>query len=209
MSIKKYAFEIRFLQMFFFPPWSMYKIVSDRKVKQKKNTGIFLMIWVILQWLLFLTIGTNLIMGFIYSNLAIAIFFLLNIYVGLDMNEISEGEKKLLHSMPLKFTVTVTTLLIMYSIPNMLSKIYSHANIGFLSNTISWSSFHIVSAAVLVISWLIFMFVDKYEIFALFPKTEFKERLYQFLPITSERLALIYFMYIFLFICFFIYGYIL
>ncbi len=191
--------------MFFFPPWSMYNLVTTGDVRKKKNAGIFLIMWVTLQWFLFIFLGSNILMSFFYSNLSIALFFLVNLYIYLDMNEFSEEEKKLLNMMPLKILVTITAFVIMYTIPNILSKIYSHPK---FINTVTWTSLHIVLSVILVISWFVFMFIDKYEVFLLFPKTEFKEGLYRLMPLTVERLASIYFIYIFLITLFLLYGYI-
>ena len=209
MDKMKYTFEIRFLQMLLLPPWSMYRIISIPKVRQRKEAGIFLIIWITLQWVSFVTAGTNKIVSFICANAAITMFFLVDLYVGLDMEEFSESEKEILHSTPLKLLVTATSFFIMYSIPNMISRIYLHANIPIFSNTITWTSLHIVLNVILAISWFAFMVLDKYEIFALFPKTEFKDGLYRLIPLTSDKIAAIYFLYIFLLGTFFIYQYIL
>ena len=150
MGGKHYTYEIRFIQMLFFPPWSLYKLATSEKVKQRGKVGIFLLFWGTLQWLLFITSGSNIIMNFIWSNIAICIFFIFNLYVSLDTSKFSDYEKRQLHSMPLKLLVTFTCFFIMYSaFFHSTSRIfYSPLTL----NKITWSSLHIIMNLILVFS---------------------------------------------------------
>jgi len=75
-------------RLFLFPPWYVYQIISDQRVKsQPRFHEIYFILWILIQWSLILIDETNLLIGFIKANLAIVGFLIANIYLQLDVNK--------------------------------------------------------------------------------------------------------------------------
>ena len=203
MTKEKHLFEIRSLQLFIFPPWSIYKLISDKKVVGHKMSRIFLLFWVIIQWSLLIAAGTNKVLALFSSNLSIAMFFLINFYFGLDMHEFSEDDRKSLSSLPLRLLVTIAAFVMMYSIQRVVSETAANMHI---SHVVHFTQLHKMIGVILLVAWFIFSLIDRYELLAMFPKTEYKDGVYRLIPLTPEKIALFYIMYVFLIICLVTYG---
>lgn len=203
MNKKQHIFEIRSLQLFILPPWPIYKMISDKKIKGRKISRIFLLSWVLIQWLLFIDIGTNKGISLLSANLAVAMFFLINLYFGLDINEFTEEERDSLYSLPLRLLVTVCSFEMMYTIPRVISKTLTIFNV---MHVVHFSKGHFILGGILAITWFFFLFIDKYKLLSMFPKTEYKDGLYRLMPLTSEKLAMFYIMYFLLALFLLIYG---
>lgn len=187
-----YTFEIRGLQLLICPPWGIYKLISGRAVHEHLAPRLFLFAWTVSQWIVLIGAGSNKIISIPLANLSVAMFFFTNIYFGVDANEFSEEERTRLYGITLRMVVTASNFIIMYKIPTA----FSYAVSMYVPYSTHFSGVEFILNSILVVSWLIFVFLDKYEVFARFPKTEFKEQLYGMMPLTSEKICIIGFLYI-------------
>lgn len=190
---KNYTYELRFIEMLFFPPLAICHIIFGKGFKEKRFSGIFLITWSFFQWLFFLSIESNMFTKIMTANVAIWLFFYLNLYVSVDLNDFSEADRMILKSFPIKLLVTVTCFFYMYSSPKMTHKAYA----GIAGKSFIWTQQYIFISILFVSSWLAFMIIDNYETFTQFPKPEDKIGSRKLIPL-SENITKLYGVYLFL-----------
>jgi len=201
---KKYIYEIRLIEMLFLPPLAICHIIFGKDFNYRIKSGLFLIIWTLLQWLYFLVIETNILTKIATANLGVFLFYYLNMYISLDSREMSEDDKMIFNSISLKLFVTLTCFFMMYSSPRMIHKMYA----GLAGKTIIWTKQNIGIALVLVCSWFAFLMIDKYKTFDQFPKPEDKDGLHKLIPL-RDNIIKIYGIYSILIFFFLFYVYIL
>lgn len=192
LADEKMLFERRCLQLFICPPWGIYKLLSDIGKRGSMWSRIFLFVWVLSQWLVLIHAGSNIIINTLTANLAVTMFFLMNLYFGLDAANCSEEELDRVRNILVIIVITTAIFVLMYKIPIAFGWA---ANKIIGTGAVQYSKIDRLLMKILVSSWFIFAIATRYKLFDMFPKTQMLET-GDLRALTDERICAIIFTYV-------------